>query len=134
MLSPLLWGVFFNNTVRGLTDRGGKPAGHRARRLELVYADDVTALASAETLVEVRIEAHGIVDMLRNLLKSQGLKLNNTKTHNMLFDPYFLPKGIFKRTNRLNCPSTRQRHTTQYRLEGPETEQHWSSTLNPTNL
>ena len=76
-LSPFLWNVFFDVTARGLAERQEISTEIHTRSLELVYADDVTALVSAETLGEVRTEAHGTVDALRSLLENQGLELND---------------------------------------------------------
>ena len=40
------------------------------------------------------------------------------ETRNILFGPYFLPRGIFKRSEKLNYPSTQARLAAQYALEG----------------
>ena len=84
----------------------------------LVFADDVTALAPRNFLEGLQTGAHMVVGSLRRMFGALALALNGQKTHSMLFAPYFLPDGIYKRTKRLYFPVRRQRPAAQYRLEG----------------
>ena len=48
VLSPMLWIAFFDTVLRDLERCRIEPGDPSIRRLQLVYADDVTALVSAE--------------------------------------------------------------------------------------
>ena len=64
---------------------------------DLLYADDYSLDLTAETEEEVRRAAHINVQILREVLRSMSLELSEEKCRNILFNPWLLPRGIYRR-------------------------------------
>ena len=72
---------------------------------------------SAERPATFQTQAYRVVGPLRSLLREVGLARNDPTTHNVILDPYFLPRGIFGRTDKVSYAATRNQLMAQYRLE-----------------
>ena len=117
VLSPFLWLMFFNGIhgeLKALRElRGEDPS----RFVDLVFADDLTTIIFSPELDPLRGYSHGNVDNVRHTMGRRGLNLQDPKTHNILFRPEVLPKGIFRRAPPLSNLSTKVRRRNQYMVE-----------------
>ena len=117
-LRPLLWIIFRHIAFRGLTRTRRGAAEGRTRRPDLVYADDVASLTSAESLATPRIEARRVVNLLRESFRDSGLAPDDAKTRNVLIGPFVPHHLICSRPYKLRYLLARVRLTARYGLEG----------------
>ena len=117
VLSPLLWLAFFNPVPDKLRrSREGTEGGTAAYR-DLIYADDITTLITADTLEELKKCACHNVAVVRETLRAMGLELNDSKTCNLLLNPALLTDGPFRRELLSDFPPTKARITSRYKRE-----------------
>ena len=77
----------------------------------------LTTIIFSPGLDPLRGYSHGNVDNVRHTMGRRGLNLQDPKTHNILFRPEVLPKGIFRRAPPLSNLSTKVRRRNQYMVE-----------------
>ena len=108
-LRTLLWLIFFNPpcpTLRSGREALGLDVEHHH---DLLHADDSAVSGRAGSLVRLAELARLNVEPGCRVLASSRLQLNDRKTQNIVFDPFFLPRGVFRRENSPSAQTTKRR-------------------------
>ena len=117
VLSPLLWLIYFNQVPERLKSKRQAWGEEMEEAKDLIYADDVTSIVTADTEDELKLRAHRTVRWIKEILKDMALELNEKKTANMLVTPYYLPEGLYRRRPGITQLGTKQRQRKLHELE-----------------
>ena len=119
VLSPLLWLTFFNSILNRVRQERAEYPLEGTETKEILFADDLTLLISADTQEELREAAVLYVNSLKNALRKMALTLNDSKCKNIIFNPTVLRGGIYRRSTDGIKLSTRERLARQWRAAAP---------------
>ena len=117
VLSPLLWLMVFYTLPSDLHKARKERGDDTTAYLDLIFADDVTTIVTAPTLeTHQRRSRNNIMDVRAGVGK-RLLRLQDTKTVNMLYRPEVLPQGVYRRSPPLSYFTTRTRLRIQFTRE-----------------
>ena len=114
ILSPVLWLLFFNDIqkeLRMLRQQQGTPL---ETHQDSIYADDITTVITSPDLDKLREYANKNEGNVKSVMNVKTLKIQDPKTHNMLWEAKDLPEGIYRRKPPISIRTTKTRLKEQY--------------------
>ena len=116
-MSPCLWLAFFNRISKDLSRMREGEGLVGVTYKDLIFADVITLLITADSQQDLQKAAELNVGYLRKILANMLLKLATHKCQNIVFNPMLMPLGIFRRTDNVRYPTTVNRLRKQHRAE-----------------